>query len=250
MSGSYDVLLVEDEPVVREATERALVREGLTLDQATGFEAAIERLERAAHAVVLVDIMLPGRSGLELLSHIRSAGAAPPVVMITGYATIENAVRSLAGGAFDFVPKPFDVGELLGAVGRALAWSRRRPPGEAGAGAPGRGDVHALGRHAWAALDADGSATVGAGETFAGLLESPLEIELPAARDGVSRGRRVARVTDGHGWVHRVTSPLSGTVITPNAALADDPALLDRDPLGAGWLVRIVPTAPEEELRR
>lgn len=248
MTAVYDVLLVEDEPVVREASERALGREGLSLDAVTGVEAAIERLGGAAHRVVLADIMLPGRSGLELLAWIQRERAALPVVMITGYATIENALRSLAGGAFDFVPKPFDVEELLGAVVRALAWARRGGATVPASGDPEGRELHSLGRHAWAAIDADGSATIGAGDTFAGLLEQPLAIELPDAGETVVRGRRVARVTDGGGRVHRVTSPLGGAVIARNADLVADPSLLDREPRGGGWLVRIIPTTPGEEL--
>ena len=120
MRTGFDVLLVEDEPVVREAVARILRPEGLTLDRVEDVDGALARLRKADYRVVLCDLMLPGFSGFDLLERVTGDRPQLPVILITGYATIENALSAFKKGAFDFLPKPFDVAELLGVVRRAL----------------------------------------------------------------------------------------------------------------------------------
>ena len=120
MRAGYDVLLVEDEAVVRAAVERILRPEGLTLDRVEDVDGALARLRKVEHRVVLSDLMLPGFSGFDLLERVTGERPQVPVILITGYATIENALAAFKKGAFDFLPKPFDVPELLGVVRRAL----------------------------------------------------------------------------------------------------------------------------------
>ena len=116
MRAPFDVLLVEDEPVVREAAARILRPEGLTLDRVEDVDGALARLRRVEHRVVLSDLMLPGFSGFDLLERVTGERPHLPVILITGYATIENALAAFKKGAFDYLPKPFDVAELLGLV--------------------------------------------------------------------------------------------------------------------------------------
>jgi DNA-binding NtrC family response regulator len=120
MRNGFDVLLVEDEPVVREAAARILRPEGLTLDRVEDVDGALARLRRSDYRVVLCDLMLPGFSGFDLLERVTGERPQLPVILITGYATIENALAAFKKGAFDVLPKPFDVAELLGVVRRAL----------------------------------------------------------------------------------------------------------------------------------
>jgi DNA-binding NtrC family response regulator len=121
MRSGFDVLLVEDEPVVREAAARILRPEGLTLDRVEDVDGALARLRKADYRLVLSDLMLPGFSGFDLLERVTGERPQLPVILITGYATIENALAAFKKGAFDFLPKPFDVAELLGVVRRACA---------------------------------------------------------------------------------------------------------------------------------
>ena len=242
-----EVLLVEDDPVVLAAMVRACRFEGLEVAEADSFGAALSALEGADCRLAMVDLMLPGRSGLELLQKLAADRPATPVVMISGYATSENAVESLRLGAFDFLPKPFDVEELLGVVRRGLRFRDRQ--------LGGRGDAeraeerYFLGRHSWAVLDAEGTATVGAAETFRGVLGEVSKVALPTVGDHATQGLKLARV-DGPEEVHRIWSPLSGLVVAVNESLGDSAERLDRSPLGSGWLVRVFPADSENELGR
>jgi CheY-like chemotaxis protein/glycine cleavage system H lipoate-binding protein len=238
-----DVLVVEDDRVVLAAVARLCRLEGLEVDETDSVAEALDRLAQAAYRLVVVDLMLPGQSGLELVRNLGADKPAPPVVVISGYATSENALESFRLGSFDFLPKPFDVTELLGVLRRALRYGASRSERAPAVG----GRRYFLGRHAWAALDADGTATVGAAETFAGLLGESDCVRLPAAGDHVGQGRRLARV-EGGDEAHRIWSPLSGRVVAVNSGLCDAGNRLGNDPFGAGWVARIVPANLEHEL--
>jgi CheY-like chemotaxis protein/glycine cleavage system H lipoate-binding protein len=253
-----DVLIIEDEPVVQRATERILGPEGIDIDQAFDAETAAAKLRQNRYKVVLSDLMLPGSSGFAMMELARAEEPATQVIMITGYATLEHAIQSFNLGAFDFIPKPFDVPELLGVVRRALRFfdntrSRRaegrEPKGSAEAVGESRPQGrYFLGRHAWAALDAGGFATLGVAETFPRLLGDVEGVESLADYEYTVQGKRFLRILSRDELVYRVWAPLSGQIIAVNHRLEREPELLDSEPYSDGWLVRIIPASLEEEL--
>lgn len=253
MTRPKDVLIVEDEPVVRDAACRILLNEEISVDTASAVDEAVAILERDQFSVVLSDLMLPGSSGFDLLELIRSRWPTIEVVVITGYATLDNALTTFQKGAFDFVAKPFDIGELLGVVRRALRFSaRRRESGAAVALAePGREleeRVFFLGRHSWARLHPDGSATLGVAETFFHLLDRIERVELPAPEEHTTQGKLLARMLTPGDLLYLLWSPLSGMVLTINPRVRESNDLIDRDPFGEGWLIKIIPDNLDREL--
>ena len=113
MNPTCDVLVVDDETVVRAAVRRILESEGWSVGEAVDATEALAHEGLAQCRLVLCDMMLPGWSGLELAREIRHRRPEVPIVMITGYATAENALRAIEAGATAFLAKPFDVNELL-----------------------------------------------------------------------------------------------------------------------------------------
>lgn len=256
MTSRLDVLVVEDERVVREAARRILLGEELAVATANDVGQAVGILESTPCRLVLSDLMLPGASGFDLLKLARDRWPSMAVIVITGYATLENALTAFREGAFDFVPKPFDVGELLGAVRRALRFSTdteqlqapspSTPDLNAGGGSEDR--CFLLGGHSWARLHADGSATLGAAETFRDLMEEIALVNLPGQREHPKQGKLLARILTPQEIVYRVWSPLSGVVLATNPILASTPNLVNRDPFGEGWLAHIIPDNLDREL--
>lgn len=116
------ILLVEDEKALGIATTRALLEAGYQVDWArdgiSGYQSAISQ----DYEAVILDIMLPGKSGLEVLSNLRAMGKRFPVLMLTAFDQMPDKVKGLDAGADDYLGKPFDVPELLARL-RAL---RRR----------------------------------------------------------------------------------------------------------------------------
>jgi len=259
MNNQFDILLVEDEQVVVDAASRILAAEGLTIDAISSAELALDRLSRNSYKLILSDLMLPGISGIELLKKIREFDATIPVIIITGYAMLENAVKSFKAGAFDFIPKPFDFEELAGVVYRAirLASLKKEPEPADKASAlsePKRpkGDqlqkYYCLGQHSWVRIDEDGVSTVGVGTTFAGRMGTINSIELPLLNDEIWQGNLCVRITSQEYLTHVVWAPLSGKVIGVNTQVGKNVNLLNTDPFNRGWLIKIIPTNLKHEL--
>lgn len=240
-----DILVVDDEPVVILAVQRILAPEGYAVDEARNGEEALYKLEKNRYRLVLVDLMLPRITGFELIEIMKRRAIVSPIIVMTGYSSMESAVQSLTMGAFDYVPKPFDENELLGAVQRGVNYTDADHVGWGD-----RSALYTLGKHSWARFDPDGSAVMGASPWFALAVGSLGGIQFPALHDEVSQGNVCSRIVSGEGFVHTVWAPLTGLVISVNSAIEKEPALLKADPLGAGWLVRIAPTHPEEDLKR
>ena len=258
MNSDFDILVIDDEPVVLAAAKKILEPEGFSMDEASSADVALGKLKQFTYRLVLCDLKLPEGKGWELVDFAQEHLPRTPVVMVTGYATVESAVQSFKSGAFDFLPKPFDVGELLGVVSRALCLAepgqapdrsvslnevrqRQRQPEPEGSG------TYVLGRNSWADLEPNGSARIGMGEGFAGLGSDARTIELPAVNEEILQGRRCARILTSKELVHTVWAPLSGRVVEANSALTRGNRR-DAEITARTWLVRIVPTDLEGEL--
>jgi DNA-binding NtrC family response regulator len=116
----HRILVVDDEPDMLENCARALRRAGHLTTTTSDPRAALGLLESERPDLLLTDLQMPQMSGMELLRRARELDAGLPVIMITGYGTIEAAVEAVKAGAFDFLPKSFSIDQLTVAVDRAL----------------------------------------------------------------------------------------------------------------------------------
>jgi DNA-binding response OmpR family regulator len=121
------ILLIEDDPMLGKALVRGLSDHGVTVDWARDGAEGSAALAQDEHALVLLDLGLPKRSGLDVLRDARAAGVAIPVVIITARDGIDDRVTGLDVGADDYIVKPFELRELLARI-RAV---RRRHNGQA-----------------------------------------------------------------------------------------------------------------------
>jgi len=112
------VLVVDDEPSVRESL-RLILKDRAAVTLAESGEVALRAVEQQVFDVVLLDILMPGLDGLEVLERIHAHTPAPQVIMLTATKTVKTAVRAMKAGAFDYVTKPFDIDELILLVERA-----------------------------------------------------------------------------------------------------------------------------------
>ena len=120
------ILIVEDEARMRRLLELSLGEEGYNTLSADSAEAGLKLAEREPPALILTDLKLPGMTGLQLLEAIRRMRADVPVVVMTAYGTVENAVEAMKAGASDYVLKPFSLDEVKMVVKRELDVRRLR----------------------------------------------------------------------------------------------------------------------------
>ncbi len=121
MSEPIIVWVADDDQSMRWVLEKALEKGGF---QVRGFERAnllLDALQGAKPQVVVTDIRMPGMDGIELLTRIRELAPSLPVIVITAHSDLDSAVKAYDEGAFDYLPKPFDVHELVELVQRAAA---------------------------------------------------------------------------------------------------------------------------------
>ena len=239
----FDVLVVDDETVIVLAAKKILEAGALAVDVAGDARTALDKLGCERYGVVLCDLKLPGVRGFELVRRMRECAPATPVVTITGFATLENAIEGFDNGVFDFIPKPFDFGELLGVVRRGLDYSG---PGAGEQGADR--DAHLLGGHAWVALRDNGRARIGMGETFACLTERIETVALPALGQVVPQGNRCVRLVTAREEVHRLWAPISGQVVATNERALGRLAGRAPGEICRDWWIEMLPSNPAPEL--
>jgi two-component system nitrogen regulation response regulator GlnG len=124
------VWIIDDDRSIRWVLEKALVRENIACMTFSSASDALRELERSQPSAVLSDIRMPGVSGLELLQSLKERLPRVPVIIMTAYSDLDSAVAAFQGGAFEYLPKPFDVDQALELVRRALAENASRdvPP--------------------------------------------------------------------------------------------------------------------------
>jgi DNA-binding NtrC family response regulator len=121
-----DILLVEDKESLRRVLRMTLEHAGYSVTEAADARAATDEIAKVPHKVVLTDLRMPNGSGLDVLRAAKAAGSDVPVIVMTAYGSIDEAVQAMKDGAHDFLQKPVDSNHLLLLVERALEQSRLR----------------------------------------------------------------------------------------------------------------------------
>ena len=129
MSHEMKVLIVEDEPRLREVLLRAVRDMGFAPSGCRSGEEALRTLEADGHDIVMLDLNLPGMSGMEMLEQVRKRWPATQTVILTGYGDLDTAKRAIRLDAVDFLTKPCPLGEIEGALDRARQRVPRELPG-------------------------------------------------------------------------------------------------------------------------
>jgi two-component system nitrogen regulation response regulator GlnG len=119
------VWIVDDDRSIRWVFEKALSREGIDYATFSSAKEALEALSAGPPQVLVSDIRMPGPSGLELLKTLKQQHPSVPVIIMTAYSDLDSAVAAFQGGAYEYLPKPFDVDQAVDLIRRALEESQR-----------------------------------------------------------------------------------------------------------------------------
>jgi len=118
--GKGSVLIIDDDAEIRESIQMLLASEGLSTATAVDGEEGLRKVEENIYDVVLLDLMLPGKSGMDVHKDIKRVDPALPVLIITAMAGVETAVTAIKEGCFDYLTKPWDNDKLLVSVANAI----------------------------------------------------------------------------------------------------------------------------------
>src|SRR5579859_3222402 len=120
------VWVIDDDRSIRWVFEKALAREGIPYQTFAQASEALDALAGGVPQVLVSDIRMPGESGLDLLQNLKQRYPNLPVIIMTAYSDLESAVAAFQGGAFEYLPKPFDVDHAVDLIRRAMEESLRQ----------------------------------------------------------------------------------------------------------------------------
>ncbi len=253
MTGKARILIVDDEVPVCRSIAGALADQGYVIETALSGEEALERDREKRFDIVIIDLMMPGMTGMQLLTVLKQRRPEVRIIVITGYPSIRSAVESLKLDAFDYLPKPFAPVDLRRVVERAL--DPDHPPRAAMMGewipvvdAAAPEGVYTIGQNAWARPLADGTVQVGIHPDLLAGIGEIAELDLPEEGDRKIQGDTCLVIHDCEGRRHTVWSPVSGQVVEVNRKIKRFSETALADPWGEGWIVRLEPLTLEREL--
>jgi two-component system phosphate regulon sensor histidine kinase PhoR len=118
------ILVIDDEKRIREGCSKVLTKENCLVDVAENGEIGLKMLAEKHYDIILIDLMMPGIHGMEVLAKVREKHPDSVGIVITGFATLEHSIEAMKKGAFDFIPKPFTPDQLRVVVGKAVKMTR------------------------------------------------------------------------------------------------------------------------------
>lgn len=256
MNNAAKILVIDDEPVIVESVVRLCSSEGMEVDGVLDAKEALKKIERYNYELIITDIMMPEMDGFQFLSTIRRMNIQTPVIITTGYSTVENAVKSLSEGAIDFLPKPFTFEELISCAQRGLKYGQilknilaKNKPGQFNDEfVPCPVSYYRLGYNTWIRPDMDGSAKTGVTDLFLKIIGSVKQVQLFQPDEEILQGNMCAQIETDAGLIHTVLAPLSGRIMQRNEALISEPSLLEKDPFFEGYIYRVLPSHLEKEM--
>lgn len=255
METPYDLIVIDDEPVIADAIEKVGSLEGLTVDRAASVSEALQKIESNRYRLAICDVMMPETDGFGFLEALADREIQLPVIMTTGYSTVDLAMRSFSKGSLCFMAKPFTIDEFIPAIRRGLKFGellhaglRKNGPENTTVRRCPEG-YHRLGIMSWMTVDPVGTATVGLTDLFLKTVDDISGVELLGVNELMNQGSPLAGIVVRDGLVHRPLAPVSGRVISRNDALAGNLELLTGDPFEAGYLYRVIPFSVGHDLQ-
>ncbi|MGD9897546.1 MAG: response regulator [Calditrichaceae bacterium] len=258
MSKEYDILIIDDEQVIIDSVIKLCTNEGFSVDSSLDANEGLNKIAKNRYRLIICDIMLPEMDGFMFLDEIIPQNLDSPVIMTTGYSTVENAVKSLYTGAIDFLPKPFTVDELLSSVFRGLKYAEinkslkhvNSVKNDASIiYIPCPAKYFRLGYGSWLYIEHDGSVLTGITDLLLRTVDSIDHIELLNMDEEIVQGNACAQLVTTDNLVHNILAPMTGRIIEINDHLLKDKQIIEKDPYFKGWFYRIIPSDLEYELK-
>jgi CheY-like chemotaxis protein len=254
MKKRFDVLVIEDEQVILDAIERICGAEEFCVEMVLDANQALKKIEKKEYRLILCDLILPDMTGFQFIQKMQGNGIDIPVIMMTGYSTMENAVNSLNKGAIDFIPKPFTADELYSVIRRGLNYLELRQQdqhrgAESIVYVPCPPKYYRLGYVTWLSKDFRGSVLIGVTDLFIKTIKTINKIELMLPQQEILQGSYCASLITIENLAHSLMAPISGRIIECNTELENNHTLIEKDPYFKGWLYRIIPSDYDYEIK-
>lgn len=248
MKTDTEILIIDDEEVILEAVKKTAALENLKSDTCLNVKDALVNLDKNVYKLIICDIMMPNIDGFELLKILRQKKILTPVVITTGFSTLENAVKALYEGAVGFIPKPFTIDELLSIIKRGIEYGKlfqkKISPMQNSLMefVPCPPKYYRLGNESWMNKAEEGLVVIGITDLFLKSIGMIEDIEFINVEDEIYQGAICLKITDNRDCIHQLLSPISGKIMDVNSKIVEQHNLLEKDPYFEGWIYKMVPS--------
>jgi DNA-binding response OmpR family regulator len=233
-----NVLVVDDEEIVCQSCRKILTEQGHNVQLALNGREALKKVEEDKYDVLIADWKMPEIDGMEVLRIVKKNHPQIIVIMITGYPSVESAIKAMRLGVSNYVPKPLDPVELTRTLRKALEERKT-----------GRNDLFYYQKYIWARMLENGTVEVGVNEKLREDVGDILYVDLPCYETRAENGRLFVRVLAADKQMHKLCVPIRGRVVEINYQINFNADLINKDPFGKGWIVRLEPFNLEEDLK-
>ena len=255
MNKTYDILIIDDEEVIINAINMIAAFNEYTTASATNPKDALALLEETTFNLIITDIMMPEMDGFQFLEIVNKKKINTPVIMTTGYSTLENAVQALNNGAIAFVPKPFTLEELTSVFKRGMEYTKIFNK----IASDNKGDdllsiipcppkYFRLGFDSWMNEEYEGAVKIGVTDLFLNSVGTLNSVELMGVDENLHQGSSALKIVDSNEDIHQVLAPISGKIISVNIKIIENINLLAKDPYFDGWIYTVIPFSLESEV--
>jgi len=248
MNKKYDILVIDDEEVNINAINMIAKFNEYTTASAKNPTEALNLLNESTFNLIITDIMMPKMDGFQFLEILKQKKIKTPMIMTTGYSTLENAVKALNYGAIAFIPKPFTFEELTSVFKRGIEYSKisnklfsRRISEDLLSIIPCPPKYYRLGFDSWMNEEFEGTVKIGVTDLFLNSIGSLGSIDLMSVDENIYQGNTALKIVDSNEYIHQVLSPISGKIVSVNQKILENINLLAKDPYFEGWIYKIIP---------
>jgi len=256
MLNKEKILVIDDEQVIIDSISKIAGLMDLSVESTLVSGEAVKLISENEYSLIICDIMMPTIDGFQVLNEVSKRNIVTPVIMTTGYATFENAVKSLYEGANSFIPKPFTIEDMPSTIKRGIKHNEILKAEIAESIGENNSLVHyvtcppkylRLSCASWIKIEESGIVTCGITDLFLKTSGSLVNIELQNINENITQGKCFAKLFTEDQMEHSILSPISGKIIERNDKLTMKTSLLEKDPYFEGWLYKIIPSDLEKE---
>ncbi len=258
MMETVSILGIDDEQIILDSIIKSCSLEGWSVDTALSAALGIEKLKKGSYDLIICDIMMPNEDGFQFLKQLRTLGVETPVIMTTGYSTLEISKKSLCEGGIDFLPKPFSYDELISVIKRGLNYSKIHSQilknatffnskNDSILHIPCPHKYMRFGYASWALSQEEGLIKIGITDLFVKTIGIIEKIRLFKSGDEVQQGTECACISSIDKLNHKILAPYSGRIVKINDTVEKDLTILEKDPYFKGWIYMVIPSDMELE---
>ncbi len=254
----YDILVIDDEEVILDSIVKIGKVENLEIDTVNNGTSGLEKLKENEYRLVVCDLILPDLNGFDVVKFVTSNNILSPVIITTGFSTIDNAIKAMQLGAIDFVPKPFTFDEILGCIRKGMRYSKIVLNRVESIGMPDASTLqfipcppsyYRFGLTSWLNIEKSDCVKTGLTDLNIRTIDDVESLSPKQVNEEVIQGQEYLTVSCSQGIEYKILAPVSGRIIEVNENILTNTKLLEKDPFFEGWIFRISPSELHNELK-